>query len=637
MAKTRARNEPVEKLKTGEVPRIPGDVVPESRYLGLSAIGTSGLKETGGWIYEEFLPQLSGRKGQKLYAEMAANSASIGAIRMLVRDLVRQVEWTINPNEKSKDKQKAKREAENVEGAMHDMDHSFSSLTSEALTMIEQGFAPCEITYKLRRGRGQPPEFESKYADGRFGWRSIELRGQETLDRWEFDRKTRKLMGMWQSDYFGGHHANVFIPVERLINFRTESTKNNPEGRSLFRNAVVSYIRLKHVETIEMVGVERELTGMPIMEVPLRLLAKTKDAESQAVLAHIEKGLASIKQHERSYMVMPASKTPDGMETGYKFSLIQSPGTGRIDISKTKNDYKTDIFQSCLAQFLMLGQNGNGGNRALSSDQTDIFSLTMFAILESIREAFQREAIDRLCMLNHVDGDDIPQIAFGDVESPNLQAVGTYLTALNQSGTLVPNDELQRHLYKIAGFPWQAPIEVIGADELITRAMGGGDSLNDIAGGSGSGGKEKTVELLNGAQLASLVQVVEAMAAGTLPKESAATILTSSLGIDPPTVENILLPVQQKIDEAKALGLPPPGQPAPQFGGGGGFHGKPGAPHGAPGAPGAPPPGAPGQPDMLAQGDPAQAHAIHPDNVKGADDLIAEHLPGGVPKSKGDT
>lgn len=591
-----------------EIPRIEGDVVPISTYFGLSPIGTSGLKESGGWIYEEFLPQLAGRKGQHLYAEMAANSASIGAIRMLVRDLVRQVEWSVKANEKAKDAHKAQREAEHIEGCMHDMEHSFASLVSEALTMLEQGFAPCLITYKLRRGRNQPPEFDSKYADGRFGWRSIELRAQQTLDRWEFDRDTRQLLGMWQSDYYGGPKAtNVFMPIQRLVNFRTESTKNNPEGRPMFRNAVVPYMRLKHVETVEMIGVERDLTGLPIMEVPLALLGKNATAEQKQLLATIERGLGSLKQHERMYLIMPSSVTPDNQQTGFKFTLQASPGARQLDVVAIKQSYKTDIFQSCLAQFLMLGQNGNGGARSLSSDQTDLFSLTMFAILEAIREAFQREAIDRLCMLNCVDGDDIPQLAFGDIETPNLGAIGQYLVNLQTAGILVPNDDLAKHLYRIAGLPWTPP-EVVPADQLINRAMGG-DTFEGLSDGSDGGDAEK-VELLNGAQLASLVQVVEAMAAGTLPKESAATILTSSLGIQPGTVDAILQPVQAKMDEAKALGLPPPGAPQEQ-----GRFGHGGPPHGAPGQ------GAPMQPPGKL--DPAQAHALHPDNVQSADDLIA--------------
>ncbi len=592
-----------------EAPRIQGAPTDEQSF-GLSPIGTSGLKESGGWIYEEFLPQLSGAKGVKLYAEMEKNSATIGAIRKLVRDLTRQVEWDVVPNEDATDTVAAKRNAEFVNGCRDDMEHSWADLISEAMTMVEYGFAPCEITYKLRRGRGQPAEFDSKYKDGKIGWRSIELRSQDTLDRWEFDRGTRKLAGMWQSDYYGeGRRQNVFIPRERMVNFRTESTKNNPEGRPLFRNAVVSYLRLKHVETTEMIGIERDLTGLPIMEVPLAILkAGTTDAVALRIRNDLERQMGSLKRHDREYLIMPTELGPDGNPTGYKFRLQQSSGAGRIDVSKSKNDYKTDIFQSCLAQFLQLGQGAQGGSRALSSDQTDLFSLAMYSILEAIREAFQRECIDRLCMLNGIDSDCIPQLSFGDIETPNLGQIGTYLTALNTSGVLVPDEELGKHLYKIAGLPWTGKdANVVSADRLVAEALGEGKlSIGD---GGASSGDDAEVELLNGAQLASLVQVVEAMAAGTLPKDSAATILTSTLGMNSGVVDGILDPVEQKL---LTQGPQAPGSMQP----GGGFQ-QGGPPnHGAQPMPGAPPA------EQRVPGDP---NIPRPEGgVKMADQLIDE-------------
>ncbi len=470
-----ARKRRVSTSKEQPPPRIEGERPTDELAFGLSARGTSGLKETGGWIYEEFLPQLAGSRGVKLYAEMEKNSASIGGVRKLVRDLTRQVEWDVVANEEASDKQAAKRIAEFVDGCRTDMEHTWAELISEALTMIEYGFAPMEITYKLRRGRGQPLEFNSKYCDGKIGWRTISLRAQDTLDHWEFERGTRRLLGMWQSDFWGsGHNATVFIPRERIANFRTESTKDNPEGRPLFRNAVVPYMRLKHIETLEMIGIDRDLTGLPVMEVPQALLRKNQqDATLREIRADVERQLASLKRHEREYLLVPQKTDSQGQPTGWDFRLEKSPGARQLDLVAIKNSYKTDIFQSCLAQFLMLGQNGNGGNRALSSDQTDLFSLSMYSILETIRETFQRECIDRLCVLNGVTDDDIPQLTFGDLEVPNLDAIGKYLAALTASGMLVPNEQLERHLHKIAGLPWQGPVTV-SADQLVTEAMSGG-------------------------------------------------------------------------------------------------------------------------------------------------------------------
>lgn len=603
------------KYKEKPAPRIEGEVTPPSEYFGLSTLGTSGLKETGGWIYEEFLPQLTGGKAARFYDEMSKNSATLGSVRRLVRDLTRQVEWNMVPNPDAADQVQAKREAEFVDGCRTDMEHSWADLISEALTMLEHGFAPCVITYKLRRGPDQPDEFKSKFKDGRFGWRHISLRSQDTLWNWEFDRESRALLAMWQQDVYAGKGA-VRIPMQRIVNFRTESTKDNPEGRPFFRNCVVPYMRLKHAETMEAIGLDRELTGLPVMECPPAILmAGQKDTQLLALRAAVEKQLGSLKRHEREFLLMPAEIGPDGQPTGWKFRLERSPGQSRVDVVAIKQSYKTDIFQACLAQFLQLGQNGNGGARALSSDQTDLFSLALYSLLESIREAFQRQCIDRLCMLNGIEGDCIPQLEFGDIETPNLGQLGTYLTALHTIGVLVPDEELGKYLYTIAGLPWQSPDDkVVPADQLMTEALGEGElSIGD---GGGASTDEPDVELLNGAQLASLVQVVEAMASGTLPKDSAATILTATLGIEPGTVDNILAPVELKL---QSMGPMMPGAMTGQPGQSGAM---PGAMPGQPGAP----QGAPArvvQPNEL--GDPT-TQGEGPNGVKLSDQLVDEVL-----------
>ncbi len=141
------------------------------------------------------------------------------------------------------------------------------------------------------------------------------------------------------------------------------------------------------------------------------------------------------------------------------------------------------------------------------------------------------------------------------------------------------------------------------ADQLIAEAMGHGElSIGD--GGAGVG-DDTEVELLNGAQLASLVQVVEAMAAGTLPKDSAATILQATLGMNAGVVEGILDPVEQKL---LTQGPMAPGSM------------QPGGAPGMPGAPGAAParvvqPGELGDPATTGEG---------PGGIKLADQLVSE-------------
>lgn len=53
--------------------------------------------------------------------------------------------------------------------------------------------------------------------------------------------------------------------------FRTESVKDNPEGRSILRNAYRSWYFKRRIQEIEAIGIERDLAGLPVIHAPERL------------------------------------------------------------------------------------------------------------------------------------------------------------------------------------------------------------------------------------------------------------------------------------------------------------------------------------------------------------------------------
>lgn len=205
----------------------------------LISLGSSGLKEYGGVIDEEFLRNLRGRNAIKTYNEMISNSPAIAAALHAIKMLIGQVDWRIEPADES---DAAKAEAEDTESALEDMSHTFDDLISEALSMIWAGFAPMEITYKIRRGPDQEDgSMRSKFSDGKFGWRKVEIRAQDTLDRWVFD-DDGGLDGMIQNNMYGSSsksYGPVFIPIEKMLLFRVNVFKNNPEGKALALGTVI--------------------------------------------------------------------------------------------------------------------------------------------------------------------------------------------------------------------------------------------------------------------------------------------------------------------------------------------------------------------------------------------------------------
>ncbi len=114
-----------------------------------SEIGVSGLNRSGGHLFEEFLRELQGFRGMKIYREMSNNDAVIGAILFSFQYLARQVTWRVDPaSEDEADKEKA----EFVWGALNDMSQSWNETLSEIFSMLPFGWTWLEVVLKTRNG-----------------------------------------------------------------------------------------------------------------------------------------------------------------------------------------------------------------------------------------------------------------------------------------------------------------------------------------------------------------------------------------------------------------------------------------------------------------------------------------------------
>ena len=60
-------------------------------------LGSTGLKRSAGYVNEEFLPALRGRKAVQVFREMSENDPIVGALLFAVDRLLRQIEWRVEP------------------------------------------------------------------------------------------------------------------------------------------------------------------------------------------------------------------------------------------------------------------------------------------------------------------------------------------------------------------------------------------------------------------------------------------------------------------------------------------------------------------------------------------------------------
>lgn len=419
-------------------------------------LGVSGKNTyTGDIRADEFLQELRGKKAIQKFREMRDNNAIVGSVMYAVEQTLRDVKIEIKPAD---DSEEAKKEAEFLQTVFDDMDHSLDDHISEALSYLTYGFSWFEVVYKRRDGDFRSPKKNSKFTDGRIGIRKIAIRAPWTVEKFEVDKDSGEILGMWQDQTWG--KPRVMIPIEKSIYYRTTSLNNDPSGRSVLRNAYVSYTYLNKIQNYEAVAIERELHGVPVGRMPAEYLSSDATEEQANLRRQFERILRDLKNNEQGYALLPSDLyvDADGKPTNQRLmdvELITANGSRSIDINPVVQRYQHDIARSLMAEFLMLGSGS--GSYALSKSKTDLFLRSLESYINTIVDALNKQLVEPLWKLNGLPWETMPKLVAGDVAPHDLKELAAFLRNLNGANIEFANQvEVVQDLMDIAEIEFSA-------------------------------------------------------------------------------------------------------------------------------------------------------------------------------------
>jgi hypothetical protein len=435
-----------------------------------ASIGTSGLKKSGGYVSADFINNLNGRQAAEMYKEMAWNDAILHGITFAVRMLLRSVEWRMDPADESA---AAK---EYAQWAWDDLrkrcESRWSNVISNAAEMVTFGFSPLEMVFRKRE-------------DGRIGVHKLDLRAQETIERWEWDAETDELLGFWQQDWI---RPSVFIPMSRVLHFRTEDARGNPEGRSCLRASYKYYQRKKAIEEAEGRAALRA-AGIAVMDVPIEILSASASEDMKQMRTALQGILEKIAKDQQGGIMLPSNPypTPQGALTSvpmYQLRFITADGRRGTDFSALINRMDTSMAVSLLADFVLLGHQ-QVGSKALSTDKTQIFTAALAGFCDMIADEFNRKLIPLWWNLNGWPDETRPTLAYEKLQKEDLGPLGALLAQLIPDNVITPDDVLEDHVRSKAGLPKRsakgirAPRAAEGAKQAAPdRPRSGGDNAD---------------------------------------------------------------------------------------------------------------------------------------------------------------
>ena len=403
-----------------------------TKKIKFTEIGTTGLRRAGGFVLEEFLPQLQGTKARQAYREMSDNDPVIGGILLAFNEVMQRLDWKIEkPEEATAEEINA---YDFIDSAFNDTEETWDVTLSSILSMLIYGWSLQEIVYKIRGGKSKDPKYNSKFADGRIGWKKFPIRSQDSFFEWNFG-KHGEIEGMVQSDISTGMH---YIPTSKALLFRTSEWKNDPEGVSMLRKAYTSWYYKKRIQEIEAIGIERDLAGLPVVYAPQEWFATDADEATVSSLRAIQNMVTQIKRNESEGVVIPYMTDENGSKV-LTLELLSSGGSRSFDTGAIIDRYNKMIATSMLADFVLLGQ-GTVGSFALGSQKLESWQMIVESMAKSICEVFNKHAIDKLLAMNGMECEYPPRLVFGSVAKADLAALAPYIRTLADSGILTMDD-----------------------------------------------------------------------------------------------------------------------------------------------------------------------------------------------------
>lgn len=407
-----------------------------SKRVTSAEVGTTGLRRFAGEVQEEFDPNLRGLRGVRVYDEMRRNDSDVGAILFAILHVALHSTWAVEAASQAQPDLDAAEFLRQV--LFEDMSHSYRDYIVDAMTSNTFGWAWHEIVFKQRLGAAQDPV--SRYDDGRIGIRKIALRGQETLRRWVFDEH-----GGIQAMIQAGppEYKEITIPITKSVLHRTSSEKNNPEGISLLRNAYRSYFIKTNIEEIEVIGAERDMTGVLVITLP----ANASDPD----FAKAKEMGERYRMDDQTYFIL--QKFGPEEHEGWGLDVVRTPGRRVVDTDKTINRCSTSIMRSMLAQFLTLG-SGRSGSFALAESQRSLWQLAVNGRLDTLEDEQNLFVVPKLFALNHFPGTSgLPKVRHSDPAEIDLEKLTPFLRVLGELGGIDFTQEVIEHLHDRAGLP----------------------------------------------------------------------------------------------------------------------------------------------------------------------------------------
>ncbi len=415
--------------------------------------GVSGTPVHGGWVDTgETNPKLSGANRYRTAANILTNISVVAASVRYFLNLLANPKWSVTPVD---DTPEAEAMAEFVEDVINDLESSWTGVVRRTGLYRFHGFSIQEWTAKKRD-------------DGLIGLKSIESRPQHTIERWEID-DNGNVIGVFQRSPQNGEE----LPLDRwkLVYMVDDTLTDSPEGMGWFRHLVEPASRLEEYLSLEKVGFERDLAGIPVGRAPITAINKAVEvgnlsrADADTMIDGLKNFVKMEIKKKNTGLVLDSqtfeSQTADGTQPSavaqWGIELLTGDAGSIEQLGNAIERINLEMARIIGTENMFVGSDGVG-SMALSKDKSANLYLNINATLTEMTEKFTKDIIDPLWALNGFDKKLKPKFTVEDLAFKDAAQISATLRDMANAGAvLAPDDPAIDDLRDMLGIPRQAP------------------------------------------------------------------------------------------------------------------------------------------------------------------------------------
>lgn len=401
--------------------------------VNTKAVGRSGTLITADQIEDDYLNELIGVEGQKIYDKMLKSDSTIRKSYHAMSNPIKSANWDIEAaSDDSKDIEAASLMKEIL---FCDIPGGFKAKLDEILNFPWKGHAVFEVVHKNRM---------SKKFGSYTGLENLAFRDQRTLEKWRFTEAG--LLEKIYQQQAGDVKVDAWMEASTLLIFYNEK-KGNDNGYPLLRMIYGNYKRKLLEKQLQVIGIEKGAIGVPILKIP-----PGTDVNSEEYAAAVSQ-LEAYTQAESAFIILP---------DGYELELDQN---NTFDPSKVQTVIKAEneeIAGAIVAMWLEMGIGGNSAVGSSTSQSLKFFKDGIEYIADNIADKFNLELIPNLMALNYGDTfETLPKLVHNGIADDAGKELMEIVTGYTEKGIITPDEPLEDHVRKAHNLPKKAEGEML--------------------------------------------------------------------------------------------------------------------------------------------------------------------------------